>query len=77
MGKVYTAEEAKAVGIVNETCHENDLMETAYQMTKNVLAKGAYDRDALMNMKKQMFEHITEKHMNQLAEHEKDIQSKL
>jgi len=68
-GKKYTAEEAKRVGIIQECCERDKLVNTAVELANDVVSwqEEAYDRSVLAKMKEDLYHNTIKVFINDVA----------
>jgi len=61
-GKRYTAEEAKKVGIVQDCCEMDQVVQRAVELANGVVSwqEEPYDRDVLSKMKEDLYRDIVQ-----------------
>ena len=75
-GKRYTAEEAKRVGIIQECCESNKVLETAVELGNSIVSwqEEAFDCNILAKKKEDLYHDTIKVFMNNPAKHYPKLQ---
>lgn len=58
LGKRFNGDDAKAEGIVDASCSESEVIDTAKSMVKSYLGRNGYNRNSLNKMKCDLYKDV-------------------
>ena len=76
-GKQYTAKEAEADGIINQSCAPKELLPSSLALANRLTKRKAYDRSALQQMKRVIYADVLEAEKRNVNDNTSNIKSSL